>query len=178
MAMLRLTTFIILHFMSFLLLLFCFLQEGVCPAALWEGSAVFLSEMRLQRGKLNQEDGSRKLRVLDTLQRHLPFLQGSRLPVPLHLCISLLSSSSEEPRISKVGNHCFVFLFKYSQQIKCACVGLELATVQLICRILCHSPVLLSAQLASIYHGLASPQNTSFTHAHTHGHTPFYPVVS
>lgn len=116
--MLRLTTFIILHFMSFLLPSFCLLQEGLCPAASHEGSAVFRSKMRLQKGKVNQEAGSRKLQVLDTLQRHLPFLQGSGVAsptpfVPLASCLQA-QRSPEYPRFYLI---VLCFFSKYPQQI-------------------------------------------------------------
>lgn len=66
-------------------------------------------------------------------------------------------------------NHCVVFLFKRSQKIRWTpCVGLELATVQLICGILsCSLLRLLSTQLVSTMALSAHRTHISCTHAHT-----------
>jgi hypothetical protein len=96
-----------------------------------------------------------------------PFSKGIETLVTLQLCPQpLIFKPKGAPRLSKVGIIVLCFFSKHPQQIKCTpCVGLELATVQLICGILSRCLLPQSTQLAST---MAFQAGEHISHARMH----------
>lgn len=92
----------------------------------------------------------------------------SGTPVTFKLCLQLLILECKRGLQSFQGwnTKCFVFFSKHPQQIKCTCISLKFATVQLICGILsCSLP--LCVHPAGFQQSLVCLENT-YSHACVH----------